>query len=308
MYPHVYMSYTETQLSFRPEFTPRAVRNIIFATIIISLFAALIEPSFFQLFGFSGPQEWLSLSWDNGISNYFVWQPVSYLFVLPQGYNGISFNLLITLAFQMYIVWTVGTVIYNRIGSKEFIYLYFGTGILAGLAASFIAPNYIFSGPTPVILALFTIWMLTDPESEIFLMMTFPVKVKWLTVAILGGIFLIHISTLEVVYLFFYLLGPLAAYLIGTIAWGMESPFAATAKIDRFLNNLGKKSRLKRKQTAESAKILKFKSGEPQLQNDDRFIDAMLTKISKYGENSLTWSEKRRMEKISKFKSSHQQK
>ncbi len=294
------MKYTLTQTPMSPEFTPKVIRNLIFLTIGITLFSAFLEPIFFSLLGVSGPQDWFSLSW-YGLTQWKFWQPITYLFVLPEGYQGITFSLLLSLAFQMYIVWIVGSIVQNLVGSKSFIYFYFGVGILSGLLTTLIGTNYLL-GPGPVILALLTVWMMISPNLEILLLLMFPVKIKWLTVATLAGIFLIYLSKLDFVYMTFYLSGALIGYIYAAIAWGLSSPFAWTEKIDRYLNGFGTRMNLKKNQTIDSSKIINFKTGEPDMADDDRFVDVMLTKISKYGESSLSWSERRRLDSISKKK------
>jgi membrane associated rhomboid family serine protease len=277
------------------------IRKIKVITIGQNKLSDFVEPFFYSIFGISGPQDWLGLSW-RSFSQGSIWQPLTYFFVFHQGYQGITFNLLIALVFQMYLIWIIGTMVLNLVGPKPFVYFYLIIGVLSGLAAAIVGPNTYLLGPGPIILALMTVWMMTSPDSEILLLLMFPIKVKWLTVGTLAGIFLVYLSQLDFVYMTFYLSGALFGYLYAATAWGMESPFAWTAKIEKRLHVLGNKWRLKKKQTEDSSKIINFKTGEPDITDDDRFVDVMLTKISKYGESSLSWSERRRLESISKKK------
>jgi membrane associated rhomboid family serine protease len=295
------MRYTETQVRLSPEFTPSVVRYLVFITLGTALFSAFVEPFFYNFFGFSGPQDWLGLSWYNFTSG-LIWQPFTYFFVLSEGYQGISFSFLISLAFQSYLIWIIGTMVNNLVGSRPFLYFYMSVGFLSGILAAFIGPNYYLLGPGPIILALMTVWMMMSPDSEILLLLMFPVKVKWLTVGTLAAIFLVYLSKLDIVYMTFYLSGALFGYIYAVSAWEMESPFAWTSKIERRLHAIGKKWRVKKKQTEDSSKIINFKTGEPDMTDDDRFVDVMLTKISKFGESSLSWSERRRLDTISKKK------
>ncbi len=57
----------------------------------------------------------------------------------------------------------------------------------------------------------------------------------------------------------------------------------------------------KRQLPYRHSKIYDIKSGEPLL-DDDQFMDAMLDQISRYGEESLTPAEKKRMKEISEKK------
>jgi membrane associated rhomboid family serine protease len=296
------MKYTQTQVRMSPESTPKVIRNLIFLTIGMTLLSAFLEPIFFTLLGTSGLQDWLSLSW-YGITHFMLWQPITYLFILPEGYNGITFTLLLSLAFQMYMLWIIGTLILNIVGSRSFTAFYFCVGILSGLIAILVGHNFL-SGQGPILLALFTVWMMISPESELLLFLMFPVKVKWLTVGTIAGIFLIYLSKLDFVYMTFYLSGALIGYVYAVMAWGMQSPFAWTKPIDNKLHAISNSWYIKKRQTEDSSKVINFKTGEPDMSDDDRFVDIMLTKISKYGQSSLSWSERRRLDSISKKKAS----
>jgi hypothetical protein len=48
-------------------------------------------------------------------------------------------------------------------------------------------------------------------------------------------------------------------------------------------------------------KIVDIRTGN-QAQSDETFLDAMLDKVNRLGEGSLTWKEKLRMQRISKQK------
>ncbi len=127
------MTYTSSAF-LGPDATPKAIQKLILTTCVIALFSALTEPVFTQIFGIPGLQTWLSLSWI-GIHHYFIWQPLSYLFVQSNGSMGITLSFLIGLAFDMYILWIMGSAILDTVGTKPFLRLYFLSGIGAGLLA-----------------------------------------------------------------------------------------------------------------------------------------------------------------------------
>lgn len=315
---------THTTSSFRlgPEFTPEAIKKLILYTCVISLIAAITNNLFVFLFGIPGPMDWLSLSWW-GMKKYLLWQPVTFLFTHHTGGAGINFFFLLTLFFNMYILWIFGSDIYHRVGTKPFLRLYFISGILSGMLAFLLMPitgQYdVLSGATPSILALLIVWTLMNPESQLLLFFLIPVKAKWLTLGIVGSIILITLSNVDIVHFTLYLSAAAIGYFYALVAWGLHSPFPAlykfelsvtrfsrriqdnfTSLISKFKNNGNKQSKKKK------GEVVDFTTGKP-LKDDDKFVDAMLEKISKYGEQSLTWQERERMQNISQKRSKKNQ-
>lgn len=287
------MTYTSSAF-LGPEETPSAIKQMILATVSIAILAALTEPLFTQIFGIPGLQTLLSLSWF-GIRHYFLWQPLSYLFVQANGSSGITFPFLIGLAFNMYILWIMGTAVLGVVGTKPFLRLYFFSGIGAGLLALFVmylTGRYgILAGPLPSILAIMTVWTMLNAEASLLLYFLFPIKAKWLLAGVLGGILLVNISQGDWISLVLYFSGALLGYLYGVVAWGLTSPFAWTHGFDRLLGSWKSKK----------TKIIDIRTVMP-IEDDERFVDAMLTKIAKKGEKSLTWRERRRLNSISQRK------
>lgn len=300
---------TTTLSPFRlgPEYTPSTVKKLLIYTVCFSLGSAFLNPFFTDLLELPGPQEWFSLSWW-GIHHYLFWQPLTYLFVHPINQSGIGFSYLINLFFHLYILWIMGSDICQRINEKAFAKLYITCGILSGLATLFLMPVFgqyaVLAGPTSAILSLLICWAFLNPEQEILLFFLFPVKAKWLALGITGIALLSSISNLQFTYLFLYFTGSLFGYLYALIAWGVHSPFSSIYKPELTVIRISQKIRSylpTRNKTSKKGKIVNIKTGEPD--NDEAFIDAMLEKISKFGESSLSFSERKRMNKISKQKS-----
>lgn len=293
-------TYTSASPFITPGFTPPAVKRLIILTAVVSLFCSLTEGLFTSWFGISGPTEWLSLShW--GINNYLLWQPLTYLFVYSSGPYGIGLSYLIGLAFRLYILWIIGSEIHSRTGAKSFIRFYLICGAVAGVLALITTSYATFSGPAPALLALLTVWAMLYPERELLLFFVFPIKVKWLITGILGAITLTHLSSLNLPYLVLYLGGALTGYLYAVIAWGLQSPFPITHEVDDILSSFGSKVRHRLGGKKSGEKIIDISTGKSAA-DDDHFMEEMLTKISKQGTDSLTWRERRRMERISEKK------
>jgi len=304
------MTYTTSGFRLGPEFTPQAVKKLILYTCMISLGSAITNAFFSLLFDIPGPQEWFSLSWW-GIHHHLYWQPLTFLFVHPMDYGGVSLSYLVMLLFNMYILWVMGSDIALRVGSKPFLRLYFLSGVVAGIISLLLMPllgQYsVLAGPTPAILGLLTVWSFLHPEQELLLFFLIPIKAKWLALGILGGILVINLSSLNFINFIFYTSGALIGYFYALIAWGVHSPFPFLYRIELATIRLSQKIKktvfgfLPKKKGANNSKIVDIKTAEPD--NDDLFIDSMLEKISKYGESSLSWKERDRMKNISKKKS-----
>lgn len=283
--------------------TPPILTRLIAITAGICLFAAITEPLFREIFGWPGLQHWLSLSW-YGIQHSYIWQLITYLFVQYNGGQGISFFFLLNLFFGMYFLWLTGSAVVDAVGSRPFLRLYFLSGLFAGCMGLFfmrlIGQYQVLSGPFPAILAVATVWTMLHPNWPLLFLGLFPISTKGLFLILLGLLAAIDISNQAWVDLLFALSGVLFGYFYATLAWDMNSPWSLLHPIDRFLNRIGQKVRNFTVKKGK-AEIIDFKTGETQL-DDDAFIDAMLAKISKKGEHSLTHQERRRMDAISSRK------
>lgn len=295
-------------VSFGPEQTPKVVSRIMILLCIIGLISAFLNP-FLQDQPLLNPQYFLSLSLAGFVNSYCLWQPISYFFLLPAS-DGISVFLIIHLLFNLYIIWIFGSAIAERFGTFSFLILFFGSGIVAGLCCLVImafvaAPHFLIVGCTPILFALFMIWSMLNPNGQLLLFFLFPIKTKWLFAGILGASLLIDLSHLNLVGITLTLSGTLYAYLIGTFALELSSPFAFTYTLDLAFIEQGKKFRTwLYRQTPSSPiahKIVDFQTGEP-LTPDDEFVDRMLAKISASGEKALTERERRRLNKIAEEK------
>lgn len=302
-----------------PITTSPTIKHLIIWTSVLSILSAVIQ-SICDQFGVSpGPQQLFSLSlW--GMENLYLWQPLTFLFIQPYSPSGITFFSLISLFFTMYILWVIGTAIYDLIGRASFLRFYFFCGIITGITTLLIMPligKYtMLAGPAPAILALLTVWSMAYPESEVLLFFLIPVKAKWIIAGLAGALLLTTLSQWDIISLFLYASSIVVGYFYACLAWGWHSPFPLTQKIDSFLATIGFKMKRylvipqwlkfsKNKKTSPSRipgnKVIDIETASP-LANDDTFIDQMLAKISKHGERSLTWGERRRMQQISESK------
>lgn len=277
------------------ENTQKPLLYLIFAIAGISIAATLFNGLFTYFFNSNGPQDWLSLSL-YGIRQFYLWQPATYLFTQNEGSNAISISYLIHLCFNLYVLWFLGNSITERIGNKSFFKLFFISGILSGLSALLVmkltGSSTIISGPGSAILSLLTFWTMLYNEAEIRLFILIPMQAKWILTAVFAILVLTSLGSIP--YLTLYLTGMLVGYIYAIIVYDLKSPFEFLSPFEDFISKRFKQS------DNTDGKIIDFETGRTL--DDEMFVDSMLAKISKYGEDSLTFNERRRLEAISKRK------
>ncbi|MBS4166345.1 Uncharacterized protein NEOC65_001431 [Neochlamydia sp. AcF65] len=302
------MSYHSSFLSNYDK-VPKSLKILICLTAIVTICSAALEPLFTTLFKIYGPQELLGLSpW--GMTNSYYWQLITSLFIQKHA-HGINLFLLINLTFNMYILWLFGSQLAESYGDKSFLALYFISGILANLAALatvyLLLPYklFIIAGLAPSLLAIFVAWAMLHRETTLLLFFLIPIQAKWLLAVVVAFSLLIPLSELDFVNLFYHMVGIASGYLYSTVVWQQPTPYLYMQNIDEIFMVGGHKFRAKIQRyffsTPQKSKIVDIKTGKATL-GDDAFIDEMLAKISRYGEQSLTRQEKDRMRKISEEK------
>lgn len=292
------MTYTTTR--WGPDSTPTIIKYLMILIGSVSVVAALTAPLFLEIFKIPSIDHWFSLSW-YGLNNYQIWRLFTYFLIEPSGSTGITLFFLIALAFDLYIIWVIGSDLIEQVGQSPFLTLFITSGVVAGiaglLAMKLIGYQTILIGPAPVLLALFTVWTMFHPDREIWILLLFQLKTKWLLAFILGAIFLINLSQLDWVNLIFYFTAVGVAYCYATMAWSVNGPYSWMVALDSFMMRVGRK--LQRGRT--NGKIFDFQTGQP-LKSDEQFMDEMLEKIARRGPHALTRSERARMDAISEKK------
>ncbi|HRD55070.1 MAG TPA: rhomboid family intramembrane serine protease [Parachlamydiaceae bacterium] len=277
--------------------TPKSLIYLIAAIATTSISATLFSGFFTYFFNSLGPENWLSLSL-SGISHFFIWQPITYLFIYNSEGSGITISYLIGLSINLYILWLLGSSIIERIGQTSFFKLYFGSGVLSALVSllfmKITGQNIVLSGFLSALLALLTFWTMLYKEADLRLFVLFEFKAKWLLAAIFIGLLLSALSHFDLPTFMLYFTGALCGYLYGILGYGLKSPFLFLDSFENFLLKIFKK------RDESEGKIIDFRTGKAL--DDEIFVDAMLAKISKHGEDSLTFYEKRRLNEISKRK------
>ncbi|MBI3508671.1 MAG: rhomboid family intramembrane serine protease [Chlamydiia bacterium] len=243
----------------------------------------------------------LALSYE-GVMQGYLWQFVSYLFVEPTATN--NFGSLLHLAFNLFLLWTFGNGLLERGKAGWFYGLYFSAGLVASLIAfGLMALSHnrvLLAGNSPALYATLIGWTLLNPNAKLLLFFSLPFRAAWLLLGLIGANLLIDLTNGNWILFCSYASACLFAYLYSLIAWRAESWLPFLQPFERMVFRLierGKHLFSKEKRFRKS-KIYDFKSGRPIL-DDEEFLDAMLTRISLYGEEALSPAEKERMQKIS---------
>ena len=225
------------------------------------------------LFRFIAPYLALSLP---AIEHGWVWTLLSYAFVLSAP---IGWGAMLDLAFNLFMIWLFGSAIIDHKGMKSFLILFFGATLFAGLAGliGMIGVPFFLFGPTPALFAILIAWMMLNKDAQVWFLIS--MKAAWAIGAIIAIDLLIHLSR------------------------GAWIPLLANGGGALFGYLYFKAPALKRhkERIYHPSKIYDIQSGRPIL-DDDQFMDAMLARISLYGEDSLTPEEKKRMKQISEHK------
>lgn len=301
--------------SFGSSATPKTIKYLIIFTSLISILSAGIQEVFNIFDIFPGPQNLLSLSWW-GLYHWYLWQPLTFLFIQDPSAAHTSFYFFVILFFKMYVLWVVGSTVLQALGNLSFVRLYFFGGMFAGilslLSMSITGQYEMIGGSSAALLMIVTVWAMAFPETEVLILSVLPAKTKWIVAAIVSIVLFTTLTEWNLSLFFLYVFAIAVGYGYALLVRGWHSPFAITAGFDVWMSRMGLKFRHKvprwmdQKEPAGAppkgdGKIIDITSGQP-IQNDDLFVDAMLTKISKSGESSLSWSEKRRLHQISEDK------
>ena len=261
------------------------LKVLISITVGLSLIAAFIP----ELAG------WLALS-RVGIEHLFLWQLISYCFVVK---GPVSVAFFLSLFFDMYLLWMFGTHLIERSRARLFFTLYFGAVLLGG-ASALLFPNGYLAGSTNGVYAILVAWMLLNQNSKLLLFFALPFKSQWLILGLLGMTLLIDLSNAYWAGAVSLAVASVYSYLFTLVVWKEPGPFFFLRRYEKKLFQFLEKR--KKHEKYASSKIFDIRSGEPIL-DDDQFMDAMLDRISRHGESSLTTAEKKRMKEISKRKS-----
>jgi membrane associated rhomboid family serine protease len=135
-----------------------------------------------------GPTYIFGVSTPGLIDRLWLWQPVTYMFLhSPLTGSGPG---LFHILFNMLILWMLGSDVARRLGPRTFLGLYFGAGIVAGLAyAAFAVFTSITNpciGASGAVMGVVVYAGLLFPDRTILFMFVFPMRLRTLVWVIVG--------------------------------------------------------------------------------------------------------------------------
>lgn len=231
----------------------------------------------------------------DGLRQGWLWQLVTFQFLHAGGLH---------LIFNLLVIWFCGRAVEARLGTANFLKIYFASGVVGGLLQSILMlllPQYFGSGPVLGASAgacgLIAAFALIEPEATFLLMFIFPMKARHLLVLLtaIAAFFTLVPSSQGVAH---------AAHLGGIGAgyafmkWGLYN-YTASFRWHPFRN------RARRRQLVKAATVKPgfwkgAKSQPPEEVEPEEFIsrevDPILDKISAHGIQSLTPREKQILE------------
>ncbi len=269
--------------SFAPSRTPKILKLLLGAVAALSALSPWVG-TYFAL-------------GELGVKNLFLWQFVTYPFIHPFP-SGI-----LHLAFNLYLLWIFGTSLLEKLSTKAFLTLFFGTSIFAGLIAwgSMAGLNIPYSlyGSSTVLYGLLISWVILHPDAQLLLFFAMPFKARNLILGIIGLNLLIDLSRSQWIPVFAYLGAAFFGYMFTLVVTLNFTSLPFLARFERSFLRFIDRLNLRRK--ILPSKIYDIKSGEP-VMNDEQFMDAMLARILRHGEDALSSEEKIRMQRISEKK------
>ncbi|MCX6831480.1 MAG: rhomboid family intramembrane serine protease [candidate division Zixibacteria bacterium] len=205
-----------------------------------------------------------------------LWQPVSYMF-LHGGFFHIFFNMLT--------LWMFGSDLERQWGTREFLKFYFIAGIGAGIITFLLTLNSTVPtiGASGAIFAVLVAFAVLYPNRVVYVWFLFPVKVKYLVMAMIGiGVFAAWSQSHDGIAHFTHLGGAAIGYLYLKQDWRLS-----------FLRRLFSRWRFKRrvqvaaKQNRRSAGLM-----------DE--VDRILDRINEVGYENISEKEKKVLENASR--------
>ena len=115
------------------------------------------------------------------VTQFRVWQILTSMFL-----HGSPVHLLI----NMFVLFMFGTSVEGRLGRRQFLYLYFGAGLLAGVA--YVLVYYLMDVNTPAvgasgaIMGVVIYYALLAPNSVAYIFGLIPMRMKWVAIGLVG--------------------------------------------------------------------------------------------------------------------------
>jgi hypothetical protein len=230
---------------------PKPLKWLIFSIAILSFVSTQVKSFFglippFQLFGLS--------IW--GLKHGFIWQLLTFG-MLQEPSPDLTFSFLISLFFNLYILYTTGLALIQIKGVKDFCLLFFGglvaTGALVASSLFFFGPSFTYCSSSAFVFLALTSWMMMEPERQLLLFMTIPIKIKWLVLIFFGSQIFVEFANGNLVEFVGLFTPCLYSWAFCVLRWKLHSPLPFLHPLERLLMGL--------KRSKKSANIYDFKTG-----------------------------------------------
>ena len=274
---------------------PSAVTKIIFATIGIFLIQMATARS---VTGDSLTFEWLALERDLVFRSGHIWRFLTYAFCHSE-------TRLMHIVCNMFALFFVGRIVANKVGDREFLWLYLASAVFAGIVqacsmAIFRAPGQDWAlGASGAVSAVFVLFAMHYPRLKLYIFGLVPIQARWLLVIALAYDGLGFLGVVPSIFVGDGAKIGHAAHLGGVIFGFLY--FRWNMNLTSWWDQVAGRTRTTRSASGESEgevaaggfNLRVYNPGsQPDISYADR-VDEILDKISRDGEASLTDRERR---------------
>ncbi len=268
-------SFSHDPINFR--MMPPAIKALIIANTAIFVVSQVVGPEFTRIFG---------LVPDRVISDFWVWQPFTYLFI-----HGGFFHLL----FNLFALWMFGMPVEAQWGGREFLKYYLICGLGAAAAQIALDPHSSVPiiGASGSVYGMLVAFAMLYPDAVVYLYFLFPIKAKHM--AMLVGVMEFALAdSSRGVARFAHLGGMVTGYLFIRWWWVVNVRLKGAWKDIR---ESGRASRV----ACSSPRRDPSPRSRPEPQGDDSMaeVDRILDKILVSGLDSLSDTERAIMRRYS---------
>jgi len=231
-------------------------------------------------------QEWLALNFDDVMTRGQIWRLLTYAFCHDQ-------NNLLHIVFNMMVLYSIGGVLRQLLGDREFLWFYLAAAVFAGICSlvfyRLVSINAQIIGASGATMGVFCLVALHYPRQRVLLMGIIPIEFRWLLAAFVA------IDTLPMI-------NQVAAALqnrqldtqvansahIGGLIFGYLY-FRWNMRITRWWDQFAGRITTRRRR----GKLKVFTEAAEPESNLSSQVDDILEKISREGEASLTSRERK---------------
>lgn len=269
---------------------PKALRVILLVNVTVFVLQTLLSG-----FGGAGLVRWVIEAFgfvpDFSVTILQPWRLFTYMFLHGS---------LLHVAFNMLWLWWMGRPVEDRLGSRNFLVIYFGSGIGGALLNVLVSPIFgagLTIGASGAVFGMMVAFAMLYPRIPIMLLFFPPIEARFL-VAGLIAIDLLFISSADNVARIVHLGGALWGYILLKLYFkGYNYDLWIEMFRQKFRRNPVEK-KVRRMNTKSSMRVVT--DAEIVEEHDQRDLDRILDKISKSGYEGLTAEEKRLLFELSR--------